>query len=379
MKKNVILGIAISILCIPLFMWVAWLCSPKQKLVIAIIDKTVVNKGTQEHLSLSWVLNHNKFSKTSKELYKSDRDYFGFFPLNENKYKVKGLERFSFEQLEQLSLDCDAVYYTDAYGLYNMDWYKEKKPYGILYGGLSDQDIEFLQLMKQKKKPIITEFNILGDPTDMENREKFESLFHIQWTGWSGRYYKSLNKKVNKELPTWVVNNYEKSNNATWSFQKEGIVLVKGAQVVVLEMEKELKTAHPFIVSNSKAQSMYAVPEKINYTFWFDIIKIDSNYNESNAVYHLDVTKKGNMILKKNNIPNSFPAVTTNKSGSYKFTYLSGDFCDNKISLNTSYFKGIEIFQSTFYDSENLESQKEFFWRFYKPMISNILKDYIHE
>ncbi|MEJ4088438.1 hypothetical protein [Galbibacter orientalis] len=374
MKRKILLGILLTIVCTPLIMWGAWLCSPKQKIVIAIIDKTVINKATEEHLSLSWILNHNKFSKTSKKLYNTNHDYFGFFPLDQNNYKVKGLERYSYEQLAQLSLDSDVVYYTDAYGLYNIDWYNKEKPYGVLYGGLSTQDIEFLQLMKKKNKPIITEFNVLGEPTNSENRKKFENLFHIKWTGWSGRYYQNLNQKSNTELPKWIVNNYEKSNNTKWTFQNEGIILVKDEQVVVLKIGEELKTPQPFITSNEKAQSMYNVPEKIDYTFWFEIIEIDTNINESNAIYTLDVTKKGKHLLDTYGIPNSFPAVTNNKIGSYKFTYLSGDFCDNKISMKTSYFKGIEIFQSSFYDTDK---RSEFFWRFYKPMISTMLNSYV--
>ncbi len=47
---------------------------------------------------------------------------------------------------------------------------------GIIYGGLSTQDIELLQNMKDKKKLIITEFNTIGLPTRPELRKGFEDV-----------------------------------------------------------------------------------------------------------------------------------------------------------------------------------------------------------
>src|SRR6185312_12424930 len=103
-------------------------------------------------------------------------DYFGFFPKDDEKFKAKGLERFSSEQLKQLSNDADLTYFTDTYGVYKSDWYTQKNETGqkgILYGGMSAQDVEFLQDMKNRHKLIITEFNTIGSPTNADNRNKF--------------------------------------------------------------------------------------------------------------------------------------------------------------------------------------------------------------
>lgn len=191
MVKKIALTFIIMILLVPFVMYAIWLGTPKQKLVIAIIDKSILNKSRADHLSLTWILNNNKYTKTSKELYDSKRDYFGFHPLNDVSYEVKGLERFSYEQLEQLSTDCKMAYYFDTYGVYNVDWYGDEKPYGVLYGGLSSQDIQFLRLMKAKNKHIVAEFDLLGGPTTIENRKDFEDEFHLRWTGWTGRFFQS--------------------------------------------------------------------------------------------------------------------------------------------------------------------------------------------
>ena len=65
-KVKIIVGLIIAI---PILMWVFWLLSPRKKLVIAIVDKTVLDKTGQEHISLNWVLNHRKYTKNNKEGY----------------------------------------------------------------------------------------------------------------------------------------------------------------------------------------------------------------------------------------------------------------------------------------------------------------------
>src|SRR6478735_4620515 len=112
----VLRAILIILLLLPIWMFVIRLCTPKRKLVMAIIDKTVLSTKEQEHISLNWVLNQERFTKNKTELYKRDRDYFGFFPLENEKFQIKGLERFNTQQLDQLSNDADVAYVTDAYG-----------------------------------------------------------------------------------------------------------------------------------------------------------------------------------------------------------------------------------------------------------------------
>jgi len=125
-KKKYNVYILYTILLTPFWMWMAWVLTPKKKLMVGIIDKTVLTKKGQEHISLMWVLNHDKYAKINNDLYETQRDYFGFFPLGNEKYKVKGLERFSSAKLNQLSDDCDMAYLTDAYGIYNNEWYQRK-------------------------------------------------------------------------------------------------------------------------------------------------------------------------------------------------------------------------------------------------------------
>ena len=116
------------ILLLPLWLLLFWLFSEKRKFVIAIIDKTVLTTNGQEHISLNWVLNQERFSKTNSALYNREKDYYGFFPLENNKFQLKGLERFNTSKLDQLSTDANAVYITDAYGIYKNEWFNNGDP-----------------------------------------------------------------------------------------------------------------------------------------------------------------------------------------------------------------------------------------------------------
>lgn len=91
MKRVIFIIIAI-ILAPPLIMYLLWLLSPANPLDIYIFDKTVLDKNIQEHLSLNWILTHNKFTKSNNTLYSSSADYYGFFPLDSGKFFVREVD-----------------------------------------------------------------------------------------------------------------------------------------------------------------------------------------------------------------------------------------------------------------------------------------------
>lgn len=373
--------LAIIILLLPFWMLIVWYFIPGRKLLVAIVDKTVVEHPGQEHLSLHWVLNQEKFLKNNTDRYEPDKDYFGFFPLEDEKYKLKGLERFDSTQLEKLSRDADAAYITDAYGVFRNEWFKQgniQDRSGIVYGGMSKQDLYFLELMKEKGKLIITEFNSIGSPTEPVIRNKFEQQFGITWSGWIGRYFESLDTTINKELPTWLIKNYKKTHNDQWPFTKGGIAFINADEdlVVILESGKHLTAELPFIYASKEGMNHYGMPERIKYSFWFDIVRIDKNINHVISDFKIHVNAAGESELKKYNIPATFPAITTHINDDYRFFYFSADFCDNPISLSSSYFKGVSFFKWMMYTEREPLERKSFFWRLYRPLVTTILNDY---
>ncbi|WP_316793688.1 hypothetical protein [Pedobacter frigoris] len=378
-RKTKLRTVLVVILAIPLIMWLVWLCTPKTKMVAAIIDKTVLTTQGQEHISLTWILNHQKITKTSTKPYKIANDYYGFFPLDNEKFRLKGLERFSADQLQQLSEDADMVYFTDTYGIYKNEWYAQAnntERSGMIYGGMSSQDIELLKLMKAKRKLIITEFNSIGSPTHVDTRHRFESLFAMRWTGWTGRFFENLDSAKNKELPRWLIRNYKRDNNNQWPFKKSGVAFVNDHdQVVILEDSTDLKDPMPHITSTAYGQENFGLPARIKYAFWFDVIQPDLKTNTQVASFNIDVNARGRKLLAKHNLPAVFPAVIMHKDRDYRFYYFSGDFCDNPISMGTSYFKGITFFKWLFYNTADPMERSSFFWNFYKPMVTKILDE----
>ncbi|MGJ7031737.1 hypothetical protein [Niabella hirudinis] len=371
------------LLLIPLLMWFLWLLTPKKQLVVAIIDKTVLTPEGQEHISLTWILNHYRFTKDARHLYSVSDDYFGFFPKENEKFRVKGLERFDASLLDKLSNDADLAYYTDAYGIFSNEWYLKKnmaERSGTVYGGLSVQDIDFMEKMKQKKKLVLAEFNTIGSPSAAAERYRFEQLFALKWTGWIGRYFSQLDTVKNKNIPHWLIKGYMSRHNNSWPFKNEGVVFVgEGNTIVVLEAGKDLLSPLPYMVTEKTFREHYRLPEKVNYSYWFDIVIPDSSVNKVHASFTLDLTDAGKEALRRNGIPTVFPAVQSHRGKDYQFWYFSGDFCDNPISFNTSYFKGIELFKFLFMNRMDHTQRKSFFWRFYRPLVGTILKEYYAE
>ena len=380
---SVLRAILIILLLLPIWMFVVWLCTPKRKLVLAIIDKTVLTTKGQEHISLNWVLNQERFSKTSTELYKRERDYFGFFPLDKEKFQLKGLERFNTTQLDQLSVDADVAYITDAYGIYKNEWYQQgdiKERSGIVYGGMSQQDFYFLDQMRNKHKLIVTEFNCLASPTPPAVRNSFENTFGIKWTGWIGRYFDSFDTTKNKEIPSWLIKNYRQQHNGAWPFTRSGIAFIHSDdRVVILENKTHLEDELPHIVSSQEGQEHYGLPEKTAYSFWFDIIQPDTSYNHVISRFIIDANDKGKKELAVNGLPSSFPAVTAHVNSDYRFFYFSADFADNPISLTSSYFRGVHYFKGMMYNRHDPQERKSFFWNLYQPLVTTILNDYYKE
>ena len=304
LRKNTPQFVIGIIILSPLWMLLFWFLTPKTKLVAAIIDKTVLTTEGQEHISLNWVLNHERLTKTASKLYQKSNDYFGFFPLKDEKFRLKGLERFSQEQLKQLSTDADLAYFTDTYGIYKNEWYikkNETERSGMIYGGMSGQDVEFLKLMKAKHKLIIAEFNSIGSPTNEANRNQFENLFSMKWTGWTARYFESLDTTVNKELPRWLIRLYKEQHQNKWTFRKSGVAFVNdGGQIVILEDQVHLTNAIPQIISTDFGQKTFGLPAQIKYPFWFDIIKPDVKINKEIASFNI-FTNLESYFSKKTN------------------------------------------------------------------------------
>ncbi|MEK6552279.1 MAG: hypothetical protein AABZ54_02370 [Bacteroidota bacterium] len=380
-KRNLILTFLLIIIIslLPVIMFVSWQFKPKKELKIAVIDKTVLTTDGDEHRSLNWILNNNKYCKPNRDLFSVSEDYYGFFPKENKKYFIKDLENFDEVQLKNLADRIDMIYMTDLYGIYSKDWYSDNyrgERSQLIYGGMSRKELSLLNLMKSQKKLILTEFNTIAPPTSGRVRTQFEEMFGLKWSGWTGRYFYSLDTTANKEIPVWVISDYKEQHNNHWPFKSSGIVLVNNdGRLEILENKTDLNEEVPYIISNEINRKRFELPKKIKYSYWFDVM-LTKRSNNVISVYQIFTNTRGDSILQSLNIPNPFPAVIEHYDNDYKFYYFCGDFCDNPVKIILSRFSGITKFRWMMYPSNDLAERESFFWLYYQPLVGTILKNY---
>ena len=357
--------------------WLMWFFKADKTLNVYILDKTVPRIERTEHKAFNWILNHNKYTKSNGDLYNINEDYFGFFPLN-TKSQEFDFKSIRIHEIEDMVYEYDMLYYADTYGVYYNDWYKKDskdvKHTQKVYGGLNQNDYLLLKAMKEKNKLIITEFNLYDAPTNGLIREKVENMFGLKWSGWTGKYFSSLDSSKTSKFPKWIVNLYQEQNNNEWPFKKAGIVLVhKFGTVAVLEMDTHLKSEIPQIIAKQDAIDRFGIPEQTYYSNWFDITN-SLEQNEVLASFKINVNTQGDSILRSYNLTANFPAVIEH-IGDYSFYYFGGDFAESRLLGKTAYFEGLHNVLSKL-NRDNYNNTNKFFWKFYVPMVTKILDDY---
>jgi hypothetical protein len=377
MKKNIILRVLtitlLTLLSIFVLSLIIWFVKPKNELKVFILNKTVPTQQRYDHRALTWVLNHEKYVKSDNTLYNLYQDYHGFYPIDK-KNKEFEFKSLSLSDISIVADTSDIVYYADTYGVYYNDWYKEHmkiEPEQKVFGGMNQNDYLLLKKMKEKKKAIITEFVLLNNPTSDLIRTKTEDLFDFEWEGWVGRYFSNLDTTKKESVPEWIVDLYMEQNGQKWTYNNDGVVLIhEYGKVIVLENGQHLNSPFPIIYTQEKYRDKYHLPDRINYSYWFDIVSTGSS-NDVVSEFRLNTTTKGDSILRESRLSGNFPAVLSHTTD-YTFYYFAGDFADNTIRPSISYFYGIEVVSSIL--SSNKSSNSEhFFFNYYNPLMKNIL------
>lgn len=366
------------IIIVPFISWTIWVLIPRKPISVVILDKTVLNEVAQEHDSFNWVLNHRKYVRPDTYFYSITKDYYGFFPKKDFNFEIDGLEKLSDVELDRLANSTDVFYFTDAYGIYENEWFLDRdinERSNLIYGGMSNNDMYLLKKLKENNKLIISEFNVIASPTPKTLRAEFEQLFGMQWTEWVGRYFSSLDTNVNLELPRWLIRDYKAQHNDNWPFTSSGLAFVKNdGTIEILENKKHLEVDVAMIRSNMEGQKRFGLPELIKYPYWFDIMRT-SEENNVISVYEISPTPKGDSILAMYGIPKYFPAVTERIEGDFTFYYFSGDFADNPLNQSFAKFAGVHHLGNYLYDKSSKEERISFFYKFYRPLLSTIMKE----
>ena len=379
MRKNIANTIIFGFVFLPLILFLLWVFRPVQKTNIMIMDKTVLTNEGLEHRGFDWILSHHKYFKPSGRPFVPSSDYRGFFPLKHDSFLIKDLYRLSDRQIDSLSDAVDMTYYTDTYGIYYNEWYRKRdqtEHSEKVYGGLDKKDVYFLTKMKEKKKLIMAEFNFFATPTSGSDRVKAELLLGLRWSGWTGRYFESLDTLKNPELPRWVVRLYKEQHQNKWPFTRPGLVFVHTNETIaILESKTDLKKDVPVVNTFKYGMDKFGVPKKLDYPYWFDITLATDTTNRVLSYYELFPNVTGDSILHHHNIPKIFPAAFENIKVS-PFYYFCGDFVDSPIYNTTHRAYGIQYFKLFLLNPNDPSDRTLFFWRYYLPVVEKILHDY---
>lgn len=380
MKKPLLITIIILvlILIVPAIKFISWAFQEKKPMNIVILDKTVPTFELLNHRSLVYVLTNERFvRKTKKGSYSASDDYYGFVPrrpVRERQFKKRD---FRLNEVMELAESSDALYYTDTYGVYFNDWYpgiKKSRRSRKLYGGLNNSDYLLFAEMKKRDKLVILEYNTFDFPTAGLERYKTEGLLGITSTGWSGRYYSSLDT-LSKNFPGWIAAMYRGQYMKPWEFNKAGVVLLKENSIIVLEEGTHLENAMPVISTTEGDAQKYNLIQSVTFDRDFEIVSAGTNNTISS--FNLATLPAGDTLLVVNGLSASFPAVIQEPTTKHTY-YFAGDFSANKIPFWTSRFKNIEKAKSFLYSDSPVDNRR-FFWLYYKPLVNGILTDYRNE
>ena len=364
-----VLIIVCLIVAIPI---VLWFLGPEKKLSIAIIDKTVADDSYREHLGITWLLNHFKYTNLKGEKYNHATDYFGFMPkADEESYEIKPLPtNYS---------DFDVIYLADTYGVYEEDlpWI-EKEREGArskkIYGGLEKAEWGAIvdRLNDEKKSLLIAEYNTFASPTNREVKESVSDYLGLEWSGWIGRYFDELDPSKNLEIPQWIVNEFGDS----WTYRGEGFVLVNDttSEVLVLEKKKHFNDEGIRLAFTEAGEQKFGLTTSPKYGYWFDIVT-PKNGATVLANYNWDLTEEGMQLLVENDIPIEIAAVLENDHPTSPSFYFAGDYNDVAKVPFFYQMKGLSLL----YKIGQKFSEDTFYWSAYVPMMQQILVDFTDE
>lgn len=344
---------------------------------VFVMNKTF-NSENSESAAFKWLLTHNKYKKSDRHFYSSRNDFYGIKKIDHTHHQMHDISTMNESQLDSLSDYYDIAYYMDTYGIIQEKKKAKELPKSFVLsknGGFDLNDIAFLKKMKEKKKLIITEYNLLAPPTSKENRILIENLFGLKWTQWIGSYFSSLDTTNNKELPEWIVQLYKNQHNNQWPFRNAGIVFVHSNQtVVVLENNIDIINESPVLTTFTGEQRRWNLPEKINYLQWFDIMETSDTNNHVISTFQIKTTNKGDSLLSVYRIPPNFPGVI--ETNNERFYYFCGNFADISEELYLSNLKFIPEIKKMIYPKNSFRSKQSFYWHYYYPIIKKILNNY---
>lgn len=360
---------------IPLISYMIWFSSPSQTVEILIFDKTVRDKTYSEHQGIFWTLEHSKVQNTLGEFYDKSKDYLGFFPNGTGtRGEKRDLTGKSKSQIDSLVAKNDLIFFADTYGVFENDFDKPpvESPSKKLYGGLDISEIQLISSAKRQRKTVIAEYNSMASPTPKPLRTEFENLMGVKWTGWIGRYFDELDTLQNKDIPRWMISQYQ-IQHGKWDLIGPGLIFLKeSGEIEAFIFNRDVLNKTPLIRTQKVNKHGFSLPQVVPYPDWFDVVLIERDYQVV-SYYDINPTAEGLKRLRTMGLPRFFPAVVFRQLDKSRQYYFAGDFSEIKEDLGSPRFSGLPFLWRSLYVAADFTDRRSFFWNYYNPLLEQII------
>jgi hypothetical protein len=373
-----------------------WSLHPATPLSFVVLDKTVPDDACTEHLGIFWVLRNSRFM-TAGHLPDPSRDYVGFHPAS-----GRG-DTLTDARLRGARI----VYLADAYGVY--DYRRGHRRYEqeiaireadltLQYGGLVKPEVDALSRRFPADAPaiaarptpapygtnpapggcLVAEFNVLSYPTSFDSTtwQALQSLLHVEYTGWFGRYYDDLAGAARGGRKIL----YERLSGKPWNFTGPGLVIVHEAEVpgwkrdIVVLTREDLEDDAPRLELPPDLAARTGGVREIPFTGYFDLVSPERD-TEVMATLRLGVNGAGRAKLALAGLPSRFPAIIRWRGG-HETLYLAGNFARETAPRWAERNWGYREYATLNARSAPGWRSDDFFWLFYRPFLHSLFMQY---
>lgn len=362
---------------VPVISYLIWLLYPVRQLEVLVIDKSVANDKYNEHQAFFWLLEYQKFQNRDGKFYDLTTDYYGFhLGSNEKTGHGDDFSDLTDEDISDVISPIDVIFLADTYGILNeiIPQNELNEHSSKVYGGVNQSEISLIRETAKQNKTVIVEFGAFESPTTKFNRAELENELGIKWTGWIARYFNELDTIRNEAVPRWLTKAYLEQHDNKWIAAGPGVVFVhEDGQVEALTFGSDYLSRIPEIQTQYFNKADFRLPEVVPYPDWFDIVLVDREY-EVISYFDIAPTSEGIIKLKEMGLPRYFPAAVVKNSDQGQFYYLAGDFTDLSADLGSPRYTGLPSLWRSFHMVSNYKDREGFYWNYYFPLMSQILK-----
>jgi hypothetical protein len=356
-----------------------WLRAPTTELTPLIVDYTVPFDDYKEHRGLIWLLEHRKVRAPDGIAWRPARDYVGYRPDDRDHPQRLAAALSGTGQRP------DLVYVADTYGVYRDDLadiahHRAHMDYNpILFGGLDDADARALADLSARGATVVVEFNGFCEPTAPAPRAVVEALLGVTWTGWVGRVF--ADPHDTSDVPYWLPREFAR--------QFPGQELPHSPVLALIDRDGALRlfpgptvaaVAPRTVMSDAGRAAFPGVPADSPYYYWFGIVRAAPG-TTVHASLALPPLPGLGALLASIGIPAAGAPLLTEappapgaRPGTGRRLQLAADLADLDFDPGDPHRAGAIADSAAAVDRASLSSAPTF-WRFYAPIVDQLLRD----